>query len=157
MQDWLLNAFGKAPHVVERILRVFPHDRLDDRIDKDRFTAREVISHLADYEQNVLEAFRIAKTRPGSSRPAYDPDASCATHKYGEKDVYREAEVFESRRMMTLDLLRGFTADDWEGTFVTGEGTLVSAKQYFLAIFAHDMEHLDQLSSYLAVEVATIS
>ena len=94
MQDWLLNAFGKAPHVVERILRVFPHDRLDDRIDKDRFTAREVISHLADYEQNVLEAFRIAKTRSGSSRPAYDPDASCATHKYGEKDVYREAEVF---------------------------------------------------------------
>ena len=156
MQDWMLTAFSKGPHVVERMLRVFPHDRLDDRIEKDRYTAREVIAHLADYEQHVLEAFRVAKLKPGGTIDGYDPDARCAEHKFGEKDVYREGEVFESRRLMTVEYLREFDEADWNKTFVTPGGRTVTATQFFMAIMAHDLEHLDQLSAYLATEVATI-
>ena len=152
----MLKAFSMGPHVVERMLRVFPHDRLDDRIEKDRYTAREVIAHLADYEQHVLEAFRIAKLKPGGKIEGYDPDERCATHNFGEKDVYREGEVFESRRLMTVDFLRTFTEEDWSKTFVTPSGRTVVAKDFFTAILAHDLEHLDQLSAYLATEVATI-
>lgn len=156
MQEWMLKAFGMAPHVVERMLRVFPSDRLDDRIEKDRFTAREVIAHLADYEQIVLERFRVAKLKPGSTVPAYDPDARCREHHFGDKDVFREAEVFESRRLMTLDFIREFTEADWSNTFVNAEGQSFTAKDYFTMILAHDIEHFDQLSAYLATEVATI-
>lgn len=152
-----MKAFGMGPHVVERMLRVFPHDRLDDRIDPDRFTAREVIAHLADYEQFVLERFRSAKLKPGASVAPYDPDARAKEHNFGAKDIFREAEVFESRRMMTLDYLREFTEEDWGKTFVNAAGHAITARDYFAGILAHDIEHLDQLSSYLATEVATIA
>lgn len=157
MHEWMLNAFGKAPHVVERMLRVFPHDRLDDRIEADRFTAREVIAHLADYEQFVLERFRTAKLRPGSEVAPYDPDQRANEHRFDGKDVFREAEVFESRRMMTLDTLRSFTDEDWSKTFKTASGLEITAKDFLMMIFAHDTEHFDQLSAYLATEVATMS
>lgn len=157
MQEWLISAFSKAPHVVERILRVFPHDRLDERVDKDRFTAREVIAHLADYEQVILESFRLAKSKPGSQLTKYDPDGQCEAHKFGEKDVFKEAEVFESRRLMTADFLREFSDADWNNELVTPSGKTITAKDYLMFMLAHDVEHLDQLSAYLAVEVATIS
>ena len=157
MHDWMLQAFSTGPKVVERILRVFPHDRLDDRIEADRFTAREVIAHLADYEQHVLEAFRTAKLKSGSTIDVYDPDKQCERHAFGDKDVYREGEVFESRRMMTVDYLRTYTAEDWSKTFVSPSGKTYTASEYFTAILAHDLQHLDQLSAYLATEVATIA
>lgn len=157
MQEWLLQAFCAAPKVVERILRVFPHDRLDDRIERDRFTAREVIAHLADYEQHNLEAFRTVKLKPGSKIDEYCPDKQCETHSFGEKDVFREGEVFESRRLMTADLLRTFSPEDWNKTVLTQEGKEVTAKDILTSILAHDIEHLDQLSAYLATEVATLA
>ena len=152
----MLKAFSMGPHVVERMLRVFPHDRLDDRIEKDRYTAREVIAHLADYEQHALEAFRVAKLKPGGTIEGYDPDERCAIHGFSGKDVFREGEVFESRRLMTVDFLRTFEDADWDKTFVTPSGRVVTARDFFTAILAHDLEHLDQLSAYLATEVATI-
>lgn len=157
MQAWMLKAFSLAPHVVERMLRVFPLDRLDDRIERDRYTAREVIAHLADYEQFVLEAFRMAKLRPGGTIENYDPDQRAKDHHFAEKDVYREAEVFESRRLMTVEFLQSYTEEDWTKTVTTPSGRSITAHEFFTAILAHDMEHVDQLSAYLATEVATIS
>jgi hypothetical protein len=154
---WLTRALTSGPHIVERLLRVFPTDRLDDRIEADRYTAREVIAHLADYEQVVLERCRCAKLKPGTEVPSYDPDARAAEHKYHTKDVFREAEVFESRRMMTLELLADFTPDDWEKTFVIAGGSSWTVKEYMSMILSHDLGHVDQISAYLATEVATIA
>ncbi|MBN8690343.1 MAG: DinB family protein [Armatimonadetes bacterium] len=156
MQEWMLNAFSKGPHIVERILRVFPHDRLDDRIERDRFTAREVIGHLSDYEQTVLERIRVANMKPGTSVEAYDADARNAEHKFATKDVFHEAEVFETRRGMTLEYLSTLSPECWDKTFVKPDGTAISIREYIGFALAHDMEHIDQLSLYLATEVATI-
>ena len=157
MDENVLHALGAAPKVVERILRVFPHDRLDDRIDADRFTAREVIAHLTDYEQTVLDRIRAATHSPGRDVPWYEPDARAAQHEFSDKEVFHEAEVYESRRGMTLDFLRSM--DD--GVFNNGmkfpDGTTLTISQYISNTLCHDMMHLEQLSSYLATEVASIS
>lgn len=145
-----------GPRVVERLLRVFPTDRLDDRIDADRFTAREVIAHLADYEQTVLDRIRVANTKPGSKVPFYDPDGRCTEHHFADKEVFHEGEVYESRREMTLDYLRDMSEEDWKKTFVNSVGDTYSVESYLVLVLSHDLEHIEQLSSYLATEVATI-
>lgn len=157
MQDWILESFRHAPRIIERMIRVFPTERWDERIEKDRFTAREVVAHLADFEQVLLERFSMIKNHPGNQIAAYDPDKQCAEHKFGEKDPFREAEVYESRRQMTREYLRDFTKDDWSKTYVNAKGQLVSAGELLTLALAHDLEHVDQMSSYLATEVATIS
>lgn len=155
MQEWMLHAFGRSPRVVERLLRVFPQSQIDERIERDRFTAREVIAHLADYEQTVLDRLRVANLKPGHEVPVYDPDAQANEHHFGEKDIFREAEVFESRRDMTIEYLRELSPECWNKTFKRADGTELCIKDYVEMVFAHDMEHIDQLSSYLATEVAT--
>lgn len=157
MQEWMLHAFGRSPKITERLLRVFPQSRLDERIEKDRFTTREVIAHLADYEQTVLDRIRVAHLKPGHSVPAYNADEHCNEHHFGDKDVFHEAEVFESRRDMTIEYLKALEPEDWKKTFTRPDGSAMSIHEYAEAVFAHDIEHIDQITMYLATEVATIT
>jgi len=157
MKDMMFHALHSGPKVVERLLRAFPTDRLDDRIEKDRYTAREVISHLADCEMAFLDRIRIANIRPGSPVEDCDWNARAEEHHYGDKDVFHEAEVYESRRMTTIEYLQNLSDADWDKTFVTSDGKAVSIRDFVPWILAHDMYHVEQLSSYFANEVATIA
>lgn len=157
MDEMLLQSLSASPKIVERVLRVFPHDRLDDRIDPDRFTARELIAHLADYEQVILDRIRVAKLHPGREVPWYDPDSRCEEHDFASKEVFHEGEVFESRRGMTLDFVRSLSDSDMDSKFKRPDGTECSIRDYLTMVICHDISHLEQLSGYLATEVATSS
>lgn len=158
MVEDILCSLERGPKVIERVLRVFPHDRIDDRVEANRFTAREVVAHLADLEKTVLDRIRQAHLKPGSQVDSfYDPDEQSHTHRFGDKEVFHEAEVYESRRGMTLDYLRGLSASDFEKTFQLPDGKSLSIADYCTRIVLHDLEHIEQLSAYLATEVATIS
>lgn len=157
MEPWMYHAFASGPKVMERLMRVFPTDRFDEQIERDRFTAREVIAHLADYEQTVLDRIRVANQSPGRSVPAFDPDTQSQAHNYAAKEPFHEAEVFESRRQMTIDYLKDLNEADWSKTFVRADGKAISIREYVAMAMAHDLEHIEQISAYLATEVATIS
>lgn len=157
MRDDLLSALSSSPKIVERLLRVFPKTRLDDRSEPDRFTPREVIGHLADWEQVILDRIRIANLKPGSPGTVEDPSERARAHHYGDKDVFHEAEVFESRRGTTIDYLRNLNEVDWKKKFIHQSMGEVTIEAYMVNILEHDMYHLEQLSCYLATEVASIA
>lgn len=157
MRDDLLKALCSSPKVIERLLRVFPKSRLDDRPEIDRFTPREAIAHLADWEQVILDRIRVANIRPGSPGPVEDPSERALCHHYGDKDVFHEAEVFESRRRTTVEYLEMLNAVDWQKTFVHQSLGEITIEAYMVNILEHDMYHLEQLSCFLATEVASIS
>ena len=113
-------------------------------------------AHLADYEQTVLDRIRVANLKPGAAVPAYDPDSRCNEHHFADKEVFHEAEVYESRREMTLDYLRDMSDEDLKKTFVNSVGDTVTVESYVVLVLGHDLEHIEQMSSYLATEVATI-
>lgn len=161
MRELVFEALGAAPRVVERLLRVFPSHRLDDHAEdlggSKRFTAREVIAHLADHEQVVLDRIRVANMRPGATFDWYDPDERAKDHHYSDKDAFHEAEVYESRRVTTLEYLQGLSEEDFKKTFTLNNGTTMTIDEYLVRMMVHDMYHVEQLSHYFANEVATIS
>ena len=156
MREDLISALGSSPRIIERLLRVFPKERLDDRPDPDRFTPREVIAHLADWEQIVLDRVRVANKRPGTAGPVDDPGERAIAHHYGDKDVFHEAEVFESRRQTTMEYLSGLDAPDLQKTFIHPVHGEMTIESYMVNILAHDVYHMDQLSCFFATEAATI-
>ena len=157
MRHEVLEALGKSPKVVERMLRVFPTDRLDERYAGTRFSPREAIASLADNEVIILDRIRMANMRPGSAVESIDPVERAREHHYSDKNVFHEAEVFESRRQVTVDYLTNeMHDDDWGKTFVLS-GVSVSIGEYVSLILANDIFHLEQISQHLATEAATIS
>lgn len=155
MEKRIIYSLSFAPKIVERLLRVFPTDRLDDRIMADAKTPREVISYLADYEQTVLDRIRAANQQPGREMPAYDWNTASTDHHYGDKDVFHEAEVYESRRDMTIEYLEELSDADWDKPF-RADGVDYTIKDYVFKKVVHDLENINHLTLYLATEVATI-
>jgi len=150
-----MQALTKGPKIVERILRVFPTDQLDEAIQKDNFTPREIVAHLADYEQYVLDVIRVANQKPGHNFEAFDNKVHAQEHKYKDKEVFREAEVFETRRQMTLDYAHELNSSD-EVKKINIGGNQIDILHFLMDVIGHDLEYIDQLTAYLATEVATI-
>jgi hypothetical protein len=121
------------------------------------FTSREVIALLADTEQVVLDRLRVAVNRPGSEIPWYDPNERAKEHHYGDKDVFHEAEVYESRRGTTIEFLEGLKEADFKKTFTLSGRGEISVEDYLVLVMAHDLERIGQITEILATEVATIA
>lgn len=156
MKAEILRSLTATPHVMERLLRVFPSDRLDDKLGGVDFTPREAIASLADNEVIILDRIRMAHKRPGTAVESIDPVAQAKTHNYTGKNVFHEAEVYESRRLMTVDYLGAFEPGDWEKTLVLS-GAEVTLNEYISLVLANDLFHLDQISRHMATEVATLA
>lgn len=157
MRDHRFQALAAAPKIVERLLRVFPRDRYDERPHQESLTCREIFALLSDTEEIILDRIRMANRQPGSTVPWYDPTDRARDRHYNEKNPFHEAEVYESRRTMTLEYLEPLTSDDYKKTVtLEGHGT-VSIDEYIVMTMAHDLERISELSEFLANEVATIS
>ena len=156
-QGRVLTALSYSPKILERMLRVFPADRLDDRVEAERFTAREVMAHLADFEQVCLDRIRSAVLKPGSKVDNYDPDARAKSHSFAEKEPFHEAEVFENRRQMTLDYVKSLTSEEMHRSFLHASGVSYTVQEWLVMVLSHDMVHIEQVSAYLATEVAVHS
>ena len=152
----MMQALTKGPKIVERILRVFPTDRLDEKITKDRFSAREIVAHLADYEQYALDVIRVANQKPGHTFELFDNKVHAQEHHYADKEVFHEAEVFETRRQMTLDYALELKNSDEAKTINLG-GKEICIHTFLMDVINHDLDLIDQLTTYLATEVATHS
>lgn len=157
MRKYVVHALGSGPKTIERLLRVFPKDRMDERIDSVGLTARGVIAHLAYLEQVHLDRMRYAVMHPSSKVESVDPWERARDGAYDGKDPFHEAQVLESRRAMTVEYLEGLTSDELHCGMTTPEGEEINVLEYGLSIVAHDMEHLEALSTFLATEVATMS
>ncbi|MBS1723277.1 MAG: DinB family protein [Armatimonadetes bacterium] len=156
MRDYRLQALAAAPKIVERLLRVFPRDRYDERPHQESLTCREIFALLADSEEIVLERIRTANRQPGSTCNWYEPTERAKDRHYCEKEPFHEAEVYESRRQMTLDYLEQLSEEDYKKSVILeGHGTW-SIGEYIVMVMAHDTERIAELSEFLANEVATI-
>ncbi|HVT10741.1 MAG TPA: DinB family protein [Fimbriimonadaceae bacterium] len=150
-RDYLLKALDGTPVVLSALLGSRPDDDpiWDRRPDPERFTLREVLAHLADWEPIWLE--RVTQVRTGSHPflPSIDEGALAVANGYESAIPSESLRRFVDGRRACVDCLRTVGADEWDLTcdreFV-GELTLQQLAYYILA---HDAYHLRQAAEYM--------
>lgn len=150
MNAYVLSSLQKAPVVAERILKRIEPSRFDERSDPDRFTIREAISHLADWEPIWLERFEIGMKTPGATIQAYDEGQLAIDRKYAERDVFSEATRYIEGRKVLLDTFAAFTPEDWEKTIHHPERGVLTLGNFGCMILGHDVYHLEHFTQFLA-------
>lgn len=138
-----------TPSTLIHLVDCIRPERYDEALDTDRFTLREIIAHLADWETVFLDRITQAVEYPGSTIEGQSEDQRAIDHHYSTKDVHHELEVFENRRRDTVAYLLGLAEDDWAKSAVhneKGEQTVLEMVQF---IVGHDMYHIHQVSEYL--------
>jgi hypothetical protein len=149
MNFYLLLTLELGPRVIRRLLDQLPGGRLDQRLHPDRFTPREVVAHLADWEPITRERIRTALTAPGTEVPAYDEGQMAVDHRYEESDPWEQAERFARERQVTAELLRGLPPEDWGRSVHHPERGPQSVEDLANLLLGHDLYHIEQLTEYL--------
>jgi hypothetical protein len=150
MNAYLLPTIEFGPRIVQRLLAYMPDDRLDVPLHPERFTAREVIAHLADWEPIMRERIRMAVSQPGSTVPAYDEGQMAIDHRYAEADPQEQVRILIRERAVTAALLRSLQPGDWSQSVLHPERGPQSAEDLANLLLGHDLYHIEQLTEYLA-------
>ena len=149
MNAYVLSSLQKVPVTTERILKRVEPSRFDERSDPDRFTIREAISHLADWEPIWLERFQIGMATPGATIQAYDEGQLAIDRKYSERDVFSEVARYSEGRTALLAYFSTFQAEDWNKTIHHPERGVLTLGNFGCMILGHDVYHLEHFSQFL--------
>ena len=155
VREYTQNAVAGAPDVLERLLAgIGPTDPIwDRRPDPARFTLREIVGHLADWNGVFLD--RIERTRD-EDRPGLafrtPEDVARQSGSFQAGSVASLARFRAGRAEMT-PVLRALTPEQWGrvGTLpghpqVTGE---VSIEAWIVLVAGHDAYHTRQIVQWL--------
>ena len=155
VREYALTALAGTPDVLERLLAdVAPADPVwDRRPDPDRFTLREIVAHLADWNGIFLE--RIMRARDEDRPILLFRSAEDVARDHGSFQAAPAASLarFRVGRVEMMPVLQTLAPEQWEraGTLpghpkARGE---ISIEAWIVQIVGHDGYHMRQIAEWL--------
>ena len=150
VRTYLLGALAGAPDLFDTLLRGLTDAEADRRPDPDRFTIREALAHLADWED--VFGGRLIQTRDEDAAilQGYDEGQWAIDRDYAHADWRPQARLFRERRQRLVELLRALTPAQWERVGNQTEVGPITLEQQAVLICAHDAYHLQQIAKWRA-------
>lgn len=137
------------PITLGHILRALPESALDQRSGPDRFTLREVIAHLADWEPILRSRIERAVTEDLPTIEPYDESERAISQRYGDQDPWVALETWQRERAKTAELLQSLSPGQWARCFLHPERGQMTVETMASFLHAHDHYHLEQVSAFL--------
>ncbi len=135
-----------TPRLCEREIRG-ANGAFDARPDPNRFSMREVIAHLADWEPIMLERIKTGVTNPGGGIKAYDEGQMAIDHKYSESNPLERVGAWRQMRAATIEYVKGLSQADFDKKVVHPERGEMSVADIAHMLVSHDVYHLEQLAT----------
>ena len=140
----LIRRYREGYDAVKAALAGATDEELDARPGPDKWTAREIVHHLADSE--MTSAIRLRKLIAEDSAVIHGYDQEeFARRLYYDRPIEASLDAFRAARGATAELLDRLTPDQW-----AREGTHTESGRYsvtrWLEIYAdHAHNHADQI------------
>ena len=149
---YLLTGIRSAPEAIRNVIRTIPETKWDTLTDAGRFTLREAIAHLADWE--VILRGRIEQTvaTPGVNITGMNETERAREMKYRETNPLEQADKFVAERRATIEIVKALTGTDFRKECHHNEkGTMTVADQVSM-LLGHDIYHLEHFTHYFSVD-----
>ena len=135
---------------LQRLVKGATPARLRKRPAPEKWSAAEILAHLADAEIVVSWRLRSILGAPGTPIQAYDQDAWVAAGHYGKRDARKSLERFRVLRDANLALYKDLTPQQWKHHGVHAERGEESVERIALMVAGHDINHLEQVAAILS-------
>ncbi|MCH8273744.1 MAG: DinB family protein [Armatimonadetes bacterium] len=147
MNPYLVSALEMMPGLIRREFERLSPEQVDARPDPERFTPREVLAHLADWEPIFLDRIRTGVTSPGSPVPVWDESQRATDNDYASKDPSDSLAIWRKARGETVAYVRGLKPEDFAKTVEHPERGTTTVGALASMMVCHDIYHLEQLAS----------
>jgi hypothetical protein len=110
-----------------------------------KWSAGEILAHLADCE--IVTGWRLRQIlgAPGTPIQAFDQDAWAAAGHYEKRDARKSLEQFRVAREGNLALLKSLTPEQWKHHGMHAERGVETIEHISRLMAGHDLNHLAQV------------
>jgi len=130
---------------VSRNLAGFPPDSLTAHPIAGKWSAAEIVHHLADSETTSALRLRRLLVEDHPLIQAYDQDQYAAKLHYTERDIAPALEAFRCARATTAQLLDLMTEEDWQREGTHSESGSYTTEDWLRIYGAHAHNHAAQI------------
>jgi hypothetical protein len=150
----MIKMYAAGYGKVARALEGFPAGKLTARPFRGKWTAAEIVHHLADSEMTGAIRLRrlVVEDRPVIY--AYDQDAFAACLRYNQRDIAPSLEVFRAALATTVQILERLTAKEWTRPAWHSEGGPWSPERWLEIYAGHAHHHAAQIARLRAAATA---
>jgi DinB superfamily len=140
----LIEQYKDGYRVVSEALAGATDEELDARPAPNKWTAREIVHHLADSEMTSAVRLRLLIATPTPHIVGYDQD-EFAKRLYYDRPIEASLDAFAAARRATAQILERLTEAEWlrEGTH--SEVGKYSVLRWLEIYAAHAHAHADQI------------
>lgn len=141
----LIERYADGVAVVERALEGFPADALSARPFPGKWSAREIVHHLADSENISAQRLRKLMVEEAAEIQGYDQEVYAVRLRYNERDLAPALASFRTARATTAQVLAQMTDDDWKREGRHSESGRYTAETWLEIYAAHAHGHAEQI------------
>jgi hypothetical protein len=141
----LIKKYAAGYDEVARALEGFPARKLTARPFRGKWTAAEIIHHLADSEMISAIRLRLLLAEDGPVIHAYDQAVFAARLGYNEREIAPALEAFRGARSTSVQLLERLTAREWARQAWHTEGGPYGPERWLEIYAVHAHNHAAQI------------
>src|SRR5713226_307174 len=141
----LTNQYIDGIDEVARSLEGFPADLLTAHPIEGKWSAAEIVHHLADSETTSGLRLRRLLVEDHPLIQGYDQEAFAARLNYNSRDIAPALEEFRSARATTAQLFDLMTEEDWQREGTHSESGAYTPEDWLQIYAAHAHNHADQI------------
>ncbi|MGC8668194.1 MAG: DinB family protein [Chthonomonadales bacterium] len=147
-RTYLVHGLRATPIVVEHLTQGLDDAVLDRRPDAERFTIREVLAHLADFEVVWLERMRRMASEAEPFLPGVDESELAAAHDYAHSDPEVQRDRFCRGRDALVGFLEALSPEEWDRTGRRETG-IITIGSLAAMVLGHDGYHTRQIVEWM--------
>ena len=141
----LIAQYKNGYSEVAKNLEGFPRDSMTAHPIPGKWSAAEIVHHLADSETTSALRLRRLLVEDHPLIQGYDQDAYAARLNYNNREVAPALDAFRSARATTAQLLDAMTEDDWQREGTHSESGSYTAEDWLTIYAAHAHDHAAQI------------
>jgi hypothetical protein len=141
----LISQYKNGYSEVVRSLEGFPADLLTAHPIQGKWSAAEIVHHLADSETTSGLRLRRLLVEDHPLIQGYDQDAYAAALNYNNRDIAPSLDAFRSARATAVQLFEFMSDEDWQREGTHSESGSYSAKDWLTIYAAHAHNHAAQI------------
>jgi len=147
-----LKVQSETPKKLGRLLRRASPAKLRKRPAPGKWSAAEILTHLADAEIVVGWRMRQILAVPGTPIEAFDQDVWAASGHYDKRDARKSLEQFRAVREANLAMLKTLTREQWKHHGMHAERGVETIEHIACMMAGHDLNHTVQVEGILSLK-----
>jgi hypothetical protein len=140
----MVDQYKNGYRVVAEALTGATDEELDARPAPGKWTAREIVHHLADSEMTSAIRLRLLLAMPRPNIAGYDQD-EFARRLFYDRPIEASLEAFKAARRSTAEILDRLTDADWSREGSHSEHGAYSVERWLEIYASHAHQHATQI------------